>query len=174
MSVDVVDASLDLVWATIADLEQMPNYLTTVSSVHRTGDLSKQWQEGTTWRETRVVKNEGAVVLAKTITAMSTDEKDGSRSVSIHVGFNHSKYSDATNTSTLSVYPVSESQCRLVGALAVVVPGCFAPMKFLLCGRCMRGYVSESFEVELQEIAAEAEKRQKGQGVTCKEEDVGN
>lgn len=152
-----VATSEDIVWATIADIEATPVYLSSVSSVHRTGN---SWKEGTTWRETRLHDGE-AFILVKTVTSLSNEKP---RSVGINVGFQENgsdAIKTAVNTSTLTVYATGVDTCRLVGTLAWIPPGILSRIYNVLCVYCIEKSVVGTFQTEMDEIAAEAEKRAK-------------
>jgi len=153
-----VDASMDVVWKTMADMESWPNFIKMMPSVHRLNGSRGDWTIGTRWRETRVIRRK-VFILIRTITSMTVDEKV--RSVRFTTGFaeNHRGLKNAVNISSLVVISSGEGKCKIVGSFAWMPENSFDRFILFLFGRSVMKNASKSFESEIQEIAAEAERR---------------
>ena len=148
-----INAPSETVWKVITDLQAAPSILSAVKDYeHISGE---EFALGTKWRETRIYKGE-ELVLRKAITSIT----ENPRSVGICVDFSDhgGSFQDFTNTSTLTVQPLGNSSCVLVGTFAVAPAGFCNGIWVCICGAFMKRSARRSYVIELEEYAAAAMK----------------
>jgi hypothetical protein len=165
MAITEIKAPASVVWECIADLEAAPRIIGMVGSVtmergKRNPDKedNDKFCVGTRWKETRVYHGM-ELIQQKTITALSECEDPASPSYSVCIAVNYSMKQDFTNTSTLTVAPLTETTSTLVGTFATRYGICTRLFFLATCGPCRFQDVKLMFQTEMDEYGAEAEKR---------------
>ena len=160
-----VKADADTMWSIVSDLKATAD---AVSSVQDFAFLDRgrtsKFEVGTTVRETRVHKS-GKAVIRRQIIALSDNPAEShsdSRSVSFSTSLDNPKstfWGDFSNTSTLTVVPLNDETCELVGSMAVKANGIvFACGNY--CWDCRNGSGDKYFYQELTDMATAAETKQ--------------
>lgn len=136
-----------------------------------------KFEVGTTVRETRVYKAK-AYVCRRQIVAIDAvrsdcdgDDGDGEdspaaavvRSVSFSTWLDPETSSSVirhrfSNTSTLTVVPLTDRTCELVGSMAATWSGMISNC-WACCWKCVHGSTEDPFAAELEDLAAAAEKK---------------
>ena len=182
LTVDVPHASAAAVWKTLTQVEAYPHYMSQVSSVYWPHGHGVPMQQGFSWRETRIFDAK-CHILHKTVTQLveptttEHDEDDSNYSVSINVALDvetRPSYEQVVHTCTITIIPYRDQikvannkgqrrtttpGCRIVASWGWLPAGWYNRLEVLLCGSCIKGLATRSFEVELQEMAEVATKQ---------------
>lgn len=156
-----VKADADTMWSIVSDLKATADAVSSVQDfAYLDRDRTSKFEVGTTVRETRVYKN-GKTAIRRQIIALSAESHSNSRSVSFSTSLDNPKLTvcfDFSNTSTLTVVPLTEESCELVGSMAVKANGIV-----FACGSCFwhcrNGSGNKYFDDELNDLAIAAEKK---------------
>jgi uncharacterized protein YndB with AHSA1/START domain len=141
--------------------------------------------EGLAWDEIRIYQGH-EVQLHKRVTSIETSTETlenvqhQQKRIRIHVSFpsEMKRFDDACNTSTLIIDSVAAptsrnnddnksqthypDQCSLTGTMAFIAPSIWYQLHFFFCAHCCtHRKINEMYQTELNEIAIEAERRQK-------------
>ena len=136
-----VAADAETMWSIVSDLESSAAAVTAVkhfSYLDRAGSKG-HFEVGTTVQETRAYKRD-EIVCRRQIVAI------GQYSVSFSTSLdkNAKMANEFSNTSTLTVVPLTDSTCELVGSMAVKSSGCMMSVWFC-CWKLMNGSTRREF-----------------------------
>jgi hypothetical protein len=149
-----VEAPSETVWAVLTDFDALPSILTTVSDVKRINGDS--FEIGTKIRETRVCDGH-EYTLRRSVTGITKNPRSLSFNTDYGGNKDHPNIQDICNTSTLTVLPVNDVSCTLMGTFAVASPGLFCSRFFFcLMAHCGEQQTRQMFSVDLEEYAAAA------------------
>lgn len=179
LTVDAPRVSAAAVWEVLTQVEAYPDYMSQVSSIYWPHGRGTPMQQGYSWRETRIFDRK-CHVLHKTVTQLSEPsqedmEKDASTanySVSINVAMDvdtSPSYKQVVHTCSITIIPYREQVlakgsdsrlvtpgCRLLASWCWLPAGWYNRLEILLLGRWIKCMAMRSFEVELEEMAAQA------------------
>jgi len=162
-------------WSIISDLEASANAISAVQNfAYLDRDSKSRFEVGTRVRETRAYKNEGEMTVIRQIIAISDDEETP-RSVSFTTKLEKTLRFDFSNTSTLTVVPLTDTTCELVGSYAVKTSGHIFNLDLLAMGcyfcwarKCDGDNKDKRFISELEDLAAAAQKKMANAKETAK------
>lgn len=142
-----VTAPSDVVWQVLTDLEGCPSFISGIESVKRLDDRAG-FGVGTRWRETRVLFGKRATE------EMEVSAVDERRSYTVEADGAGAHY-----VSTMGVEATGEGRSRLVSTFGAVPTGAFSRLRSRTVGKLFEGATRKAMEQDLDDIAAEAERR---------------
>jgi hypothetical protein len=157
-----INAPVDFVWNMLTAIEDFPDIASNVMSVERIGG-GESFKAGTKWKEVRKFRGK-TLVIYKTV----TDIADNPRSFSVSITFGKQQFegeklhywshSDA-ETATMIFQPINETTCNMIFTLAYSSSSCWGRTWMSICRCCIMSYGRKYFQLELDDVAAAAEKR---------------
>ena len=160
-----VKADAGTMWSILSDLTATSDAVSCVQDfAFLDVDRKSDFEVGTVVRETRVYGRYKAAVRRQ-IVAISddTDDPNSTLSVRFSTSFENrtsTPWDDLSNTSTLTIVPLTDTTCELVGSMAVKGNGILFACR-ACCWHCCNGASKEHFAKELEDIATAAEKKMK-------------
>jgi len=171
-----VSADHDTMWSIISDLEASANAISAVKNfAYLDRDSKSRFEVGTRVRETRAYKNTGETTIIRQVISISDDEETP-RSVSFTTKLEEPLRFDFSNTSTLTVVPLTDTTCELVGSYAVKTSGNIFNLNLLAMNcyfcwerKCDGDKKDKRFIAELEDLAAAAQKKMANAKETAKQ-----
>lgn len=151
-----VKAPSEVVWEVLTDLDALSSILTAVTGVKRISGGS--FEVGTKILETRVYKST-EITLQKSVTGITKNPLSVSFNSDFDDNKEHPGMQDICNTSSLTVLPVTDDSCELLGSFAVASPWLSTRLWFCLIALCGITRPRQMFVMELEEYAAAATNR---------------